>query len=49
MKLMQQLVTHDLRGQFELQFDPAGIECLLPVPVAEVLAKAPSCARHDAH
>ncbi|MBK8211840.1 MAG: hypothetical protein IPK78_19765 [Rhodospirillales bacterium] len=28
MKLMEQLVTHDLRGQFELRFDPAGIECL---------------------
>lgn len=49
MKLMKQLVTHDLRGRFELRFDPAGVECLLQVPVAEVLAKAPSCAHHGAH
>lgn len=49
MKLMEQLVTHDLRGQFELRFDPAGIECLAQVPVAEVLAKAPGCAHHGAH
>lgn len=41
LKLMEQLVTHDLRGAFDLTFPARGVECTVRAPVTEVLAQIP--------
>jgi two-component sensor histidine kinase len=49
MRLIRQVVTHDLRGECELAFDPKGLSCTIELPMREVAAPRTGCSHAGAH
>jgi two-component system, sensor histidine kinase PdtaS len=48
-RLMRELITHDLHGECELAFDPAGVRFVLRAPAHAILARGPECGHGCTH
>jgi two-component sensor histidine kinase len=47
--LAEQLIVHDLRGEFEFAFEPEGLRCTMVIPTKELIQHSATCMHGCAH